>query len=226
MTTNQSKALLYVRVSTKKQQVFGVSLEAQERTLIAEAELRGMPYEVINEGGKSGKSLRSRPQLVKALERLDKGEASHLIVVAYDRLARSLIDFMQLQERARRKGWALVGLDLDIDTSTPEGQFVANMYANFAQLERERTSRKTKEALAELKKQGRKLGRPSTLSRETLVLIKTYKAHSNTLLEVAEQLNREQVKTAHGGLKWYPSTVSKALQSQAMRQLKDFSYAV
>jgi DNA invertase Pin-like site-specific DNA recombinase len=212
----QSKALLYVRVSTKKQEVFGVSLEAQERTLIAEAEKRGLPYEVINEGGRSGKSVKARPELLRALEMLDKGEASHLLTIKVERVARSLINFMELQERARRKGWALIALDLAIDTSTPVGNFMSTMYAGIAQLERELTGIRTKEALAELKKQGVRLGRPSTIKTETLHYIKSLRSKGFTLLQIAEQLNREQVKTAHNGLKWYASTVSKALQSQAL----------
>lgn len=212
----QTKALLYVRVSTMKQVEQGVSLEAQESSLIAEAERRGLPFEVIREEGKSGKSLTSRPELLKALELLDKGQASHLIAHRLDRVSRSVADFAWLLNRANKKGWAVIVLDVDVDTSTPSGEFLVNVMASASQFERRIIGQRTKDALAELKKQGRKLGRPSNLSSETLLTIKGLKAQGKTLLAIAEQLNREQVKTAHNGLKWYPSTVSKALQSQAL----------
>ncbi len=35
-------------------------------------------------------------------------------------------------ERSRRQGWALVALDLGVDTSTPAGEMMANVLASFA----------------------------------------------------------------------------------------------
>ena len=60
----QDLALIYVRVSSLRQAEEGLSLEAQERTLRAQAEADGYQVEVIREEGKSGKSIRNRPQLV------------------------------------------------------------------------------------------------------------------------------------------------------------------
>jgi DNA invertase Pin-like site-specific DNA recombinase len=48
-------------------------------------------------------------------------------------LSRSLLDFAGLMESARREGWALVILDLGVDTTTPLGEMVANVMATFAQ---------------------------------------------------------------------------------------------
>ena len=47
-----------------------------------------------------------------------------------------------------------------IDMSTPSGRFVAGVLAGLAQLERELVSTRTKDALAELRAQGVRLGRP------------------------------------------------------------------
>jgi DNA invertase Pin-like site-specific DNA recombinase len=37
--------------------------------------------------------------------------------VKLDRLSRSLLDFASLMEQARRQGWALIALDLGVDTT-------------------------------------------------------------------------------------------------------------
>ena len=39
-------------------------------------------------------------------------------------------------ERSRKEGWALVALDLGVDTSTPTGEVMAGVLALFAQFER------------------------------------------------------------------------------------------
>jgi DNA invertase Pin-like site-specific DNA recombinase len=89
-------ALVYIRVSSLRQAEEGLSLEAQERTLKAQAEADGYLVEVIREEGKSGKSVRNRPALLSALEKLNKGEASALYVTRLDRLARSLSDLLTI----------------------------------------------------------------------------------------------------------------------------------
>lgn len=218
MSTKQKpeKALLYVRVSTMEQVLEGVSLEAQETALITEANRRGLPYEVIREQGKSAKSISSRPELIRALEMLDKGEASVLIAHRLDRVSRSVADFSSLLTRSSRKGWSLVVLDVDVDTSTPSGEFLVNVMASASQFERRIIGQRTKDALAELKRQGKSLGRPSTLSRETLLDIQAQRRKGKSLKEIAEGLNIKGVKTAHGGVKWHTSTIAKALQSQTL----------
>jgi DNA invertase Pin-like site-specific DNA recombinase len=63
-------------------------------------------------------------------------------------------------EGARREKWALVILDLGVDTTTPSGEMIANVMATFAQFERRLIGQRTKDALAVKKREGVKLGRP------------------------------------------------------------------
>ena len=48
-----------------------------------------------------------------------------------------LIDFATLVERSRKRGWEIVVLDLNVDTTTPNGEAMAGMLAVFGQMERE-----------------------------------------------------------------------------------------
>jgi len=215
--TPRPKAFLYVRVSTTRQALEGVSLEAQEALLITEAQKRGFDYEVVREEGKSGKSISARPELKKALERLDKKEASFLMANRLDRISRSVADFAYLLTRAQKGKWSLVVLDVDVDTSTPSGEFLVNVMASASQFERRIIGQRTKEALAEVRKQGTILGRPPLMEKETLHLIAQQRKQGKTLQDIAQRLNEKGIKTAHKGSKWHASTIAKALQSQVLK---------
>lgn len=216
MSTQNSQplALAYVRVSTTEQATEGASLDAQEAALVEAAERKGYRVEVIREEGKSGKSLNGRPELRAALERLDRGEAAALYAQRLDRLSRSVADFAHLLDRAKRKGWTVAVLDADVDTSTPSGEFLVNVLASAAQYERAIIGARTRDALAQRKREGVRLGRPSTLPSEVVARVVALRAEGSSLRAIADTLNSEGVATAHGGSKWHASTVRKVLAGQ------------
>ena len=51
-------------------------------------------------------------------------------------------------ERSPRQGWAIVALDLNIDTSTPSGEVMANVLASVAVFERRLIGQRTRDRLA------------------------------------------------------------------------------
>jgi DNA invertase Pin-like site-specific DNA recombinase len=89
---------------------------------------------------------------------LEAGQADALVVAKLDRLSRSVGDFAGLMDLARRQGWALIALDLGVDTTTPAGEMMANVMASFAQFERRVIAQRTKDALAQAKARGVRLG--------------------------------------------------------------------
>src|SRR5207245_1856117 len=88
------------------------------------------------DAGLSGKALVGREALSGALARLDRGEADALIAAKLDRISRSVQDLAGLLERSKRKGWSLVALDSDVDTSRPSGRFVLQVIGAAAEYER------------------------------------------------------------------------------------------
>ena len=221
MSTQASKplALAYVRVSTVEQAAEGASLDAQEAALVEAAEREGYRVEVVREEGKSGKSLTGRPALAEALQRLDRGEARALYAHRLDRISRSVADFAHLLDRAQRKGWAVVALDAGVNTATPSGEFLVNVLVSAAQYERRIIGARTRDALAQRKREGVRLGRPSLLPVEVVRNVLTMKAEGLSLRAIAERLNAEQVPTAHKGAKWHASTVRKVLAGQDAQAL-------
>ena len=197
----------YVRVSTEEQGDVGAGLEAQRQAIRAACAARQWSLVAIHQDVASGRSLERRPGLANALASIAVGEASGLVVAKLDRLSRSVIDAAQTIEQARREGWNLVALDLGVDFSTAAGEAMAHMTAVFAQLERRLIGERTRAALAVRKAQGVRLGRPPELPPGVRRHIVTLRRGGAGWSVIAEQLNRDQVPTAHGGSQWYPATV-------------------
>lgn len=214
-TTASTAVLGYIRVSTDEQADSGAGLEAQRQAILAECDRRGWELaEIVEDAGYSAKDLK-RPGIIDVLERLARGEAGTLVVAKLDRLSRSVLDFAGLMAQSQQEGWALVALDLGVDTTTPQGELMAGVMAQFAQFERRLIGQRTKAALAIKKQQGVTLGRPRSLPEGIVARIAAERAAGATLRAIAEGLNAEGVATAQGGARWWPATVKNVLESRA-----------
>ncbi|MGH2500086.1 MAG: recombinase family protein [Candidatus Limnocylindria bacterium] len=205
----------YVRVSTDEQLDSGAGLEAQRRAIRDECQRRGWVLAAIHEDVASGRVLAGRAGLKAAVAALDGLQAAALVVAKLDRLSRSLLDFAALMERGRKAKWAIVALDIGVDTTTPSGEMMANVLAVFAQFERRLIGQRTREALAVKRLQGIRLGRRPVIPRSTIAAIRGARSRGRTLAAIAAMLNKKTVPTAHGGKRWYVSTVRSALQRGA-----------
>jgi DNA invertase Pin-like site-specific DNA recombinase len=214
-----TKAILYCRVSTEEQAGFGASLEAQEQALMVEAVRRGYDFEVVREEGKSAKSIQGRDKLVEALDLLDKHKADVLMAVRMDRLSRDVGDVAALMRRSRKKGWGIILSGEHVDT-TPDGEFRTHLDAALAQRERGMIGLRTREGMAQKKRQGVHLGRSVDTAflptyRRVLVLHKG----GMSLNGIARMLTDEGVPTSKGGTTWYASTVRAIVTSETAKML-------
>jgi DNA invertase Pin-like site-specific DNA recombinase len=161
-----------------------------------------------------GRSL-ERPGLRRALERILAGEATGLLMNTLERHSRSIVDLGALMEWFRDAGATVVVLDLDIDTSTPEGRHVANTLIALSARKHDRIAAGTRKGLAKGRASGQPAGRPAVSHRPELVeRIAAMRAANMTLSAIAEQLNAEGVSTLRGGKKWRPSSIQAALGYQ------------
>lgn len=201
----------YVRVSTAEQAESGLGLDAQRQAIQTACQARGWVLVAIHEdAGASGRDLK-RPGLKAALKAVETDDAEGLVVAKLDRLSRSIVDFTQLVDRAQRKGWAVVALDVGVDTTTPQGEMVANIMATFAQFERRIIGQRTRDALAVKQAAGIRLGRPPSVPANIVRRVKRARSSGLSYKAIADKLNVDQVPTAHGGRCWYPMTVKKLL---------------
>jgi DNA invertase Pin-like site-specific DNA recombinase len=204
----------YVRVSTDEQRMSGAGLDAQRAAIMRECNRRGWKLlQVSGDAGLSGKDLK-RPGVQAALEILARGDADALVVAKLDRLSRSMLDFAAIMTRAQKQNWALVALDMNVDTTTPAGEAMAHVMATFAQFERRLIGQRTKEALAAKRRQGVRLGRPPAISPDLAERIRAERASGASLRAIAATLTLEGVPTPRGGREWRPSSLERVLRSQ------------
>lgn len=162
----------YIRVSTEEQVQSGLGLEAQEQTLRAYCDAKGITLDdLVVDAGYSGKDL-NRPGIAELLRRVREHRVDTLITVKIDRLSRRVIDTLNVVETLRKHGAAIVFVQEAIDTTSAAGKAMLSVIAAFAEMERNLISERTRSALAAKRARGERLGNPAfgTLVGEQCVL--------------------------------------------------------
>lgn len=208
----------YVRVSTHEQAMSGLGLAAQRAAIESACTARGWALNgLLVDDGQSGRTL-ERPALKDALRRLLNGDAGCLMVSKLDRLTRSVGDLAALVAWTETNRVTLVALDLGVDTSTPGGRLMANVFASVAEWEREMAAGRTRDALAALRAQQRPISRPAVVDNPDLAeRIAAMRTGGMTYTAIAEHLNREGVPTMRGAASWGVSAVRGACGYQRPR---------
>lgn len=212
MTPNIGGNVLgYARVSTSEQAENGHGLAAQELAIRQECAKRGWRVDqVLREAGSSAQSL-DRPVLKSALDAIAAGEVIGLVASKLDRLTRSVVDFGTLLEWFSDCDATLVAVDVGIDTSSPGGKLVAQVFAAVAEWERDAIAARTKEGLAAARASGRAIGRPAVADDAKLLRrIQEMRGRGLTLQAISNKLNADGVPTLRGGREWRPSSVQSA----------------
>jgi DNA invertase Pin-like site-specific DNA recombinase len=203
----------YTRVSTSEQPN---GIAVQRQAITAEAERRGWSVSAeFVDAGYSAASM-ARPGITAALEALRAGEADVLVVAKLDRLSRSLDDFAQVMARAQREGWSVVALDADVDTTTPAGEAWSafSPYSRSSSVALSRNARRTRWPSSGPKGCGS--GRPPALDEAVVARIAAEREQHVPYRHIADALNRDGVPTAHGGSRWYASTVQRVATREAL----------
>lgn len=207
-------ALLYCRVSTNRQELTGHSLDSQTALLKANAEAKGYRVEIVSETGSGRKA--SRPELNKAITRLNSGEAQALFVIDLDRLARSVRHLTEIMDTARKFKWRLVIATADVDTRTPSGEMIAGSLAVFAQFESRMIGERVKRQHLARRERGViwgvHEGYRGTLPEATRTLIANLSAEGNSLRQIAAELTARGLQTPRGKA-WLPGTIAAILKS-------------
>ena len=214
-------AIAYYRVSTAKQGVSGLGLDAQRHAVESLCRAKGWsliapPFTEVESGKRN-----DRPELTKALVRA-KQTGAKLVIAKLDRLSRNAAFLLTLQE----SGVDFVAADMPEADRTMVG-----VMALLAQRERDLISARTKEALAAVKARGRTLGNPNGAAAirragkgntaAVASVVGKATAHAETLRPVIDQLrtdgisslpklaaalNEQGMLTPRGG-RWHASSV-------------------
>lgn len=242
--TSSTRVAAYLRVSTEEQADSGLGLEAQRLKCIAMAMVKDWPEPIFykDEGVSGTKNESGRPGLAKLLSDIQLGKFDAVITSSLDRLGRTAKIVIDLIDSFRSSNISLISCKESFDASTPHGQFSMHLFAALAQLERDQTAQRTREALfAKSQKDGERGGRMpygyrrvfdmvsgkdgQRLKKSVTVEIDQDAAeiirkifslrYSNgwTLAKIAMHLNSKEIATARGG-DWWPSTLQSILDNE------------
>ena len=203
------KYIAYFRVSTERQGVSGLGLEAQQTSVNQYVARTGgellAEYVEVESGRKS-----DRPQLTAAISKAKKLGAV-LLIAKLDRLARRVHFISGLME---------TGVQFRAADMPNADRFMLHVYAAMAEEEARRISERTRNALQAAKARGVKLGttcrpladanRNNALqhAREAGPVIAALKEQGLSIRSIAARLNSDKVPASSGG-EWHPTAVQR-----------------
>ena len=211
------QAIAYYRVSTQKQGISGLGLDAQRQSVTTYAKGR---YTIAAEfvEVESGKKA-DRAELTKALA-MAKEVGAVLLIAKLDRLARNVAFTSALMA----SGVQFVAVDMP-----DANNLTIHIIAAIAEHERELISARTKAALEQAKKRGATLGTPENLTSEareaghetmrtaakeayklTYGYVEMLRGNGLTFAAIADKLNSEGHATRNGK-QFSPMTIKRIL---------------
>jgi DNA invertase Pin-like site-specific DNA recombinase len=110
-----------------------------------------------------------RPGLVKVLAFVRPGDC--LVVWKLDRLGRSLPHLLDTVTDLKKRGIAFRSLTEQMDTTTPQGEFLFHVFGALAQFERSLIQERVQAGLAAARRRGRRGGRPIAIGAEKLAAV-------------------------------------------------------
>lgn len=150
-----SQNFAYIRVSTGSQDTQNQKLEIYEY-----ARKNNLKIDQFIEAEISSKKSTKSRRIEELLDKLDGADT--LIITELSRLGRSTSEVIDLVNEIIAKKVRLISIKqgLDIKSHDMSSKIIVTMFSLFAELERDLISSRTKEALANKKAQGIKLGKP------------------------------------------------------------------
>jgi site-specific DNA recombinase len=122
----------------------------------------GRPWKIVDEyreEGRSGKD-NDRPELKRMLADIRAGQIDVVVVTKIDRITRSLLGFYELWDAFEKAGVEFVALGDALETTTTTGRTMLKLTLIFAEMERERTSERTKAKIDSRRRDGLWFGGP------------------------------------------------------------------
>ena len=233
------KAVIYVRVSTEEQAIYGTSPDVQrDACLLLAAQMGVQVVDVCQDLGVSGVRYSSRPGIQRALKTIEAGEASLLIATKIDRVGRSAAVILDIAGRVRKASGELITSDARFDNSSM-GQFTLTMFAGMAELERNSIKDRTNSGRIRRAQEGIQPQRSRSpfglhvvsskekdrglyadvaagtylLTEQAPLVAEMFRRYVGgaSLREVSRWLNEDGVQTQFGGQYWRPSQLKKLL---------------
>ena len=203
----------YMRVSTADERQ---SVDLQRDAVVA----AGVDERHLHQDRASG-AKDDRPGLKACLADLRNGDI--LIVWKLDRLGRSLSHLLTIITDLKKRGVAFRSITEQMDTTTPHGEFLFNVFGALAQFERALITERVNAGLAAAKRRGRIGGRPRSLDQEQIEQIvaaldggaskasvcRAFKVPRSTLLNNLDRIGWKGAGLGQGAAEVKPPTALK-----------------
>ncbi len=223
-----TRVATYARVSTQEQALEGTSLDFQDSQLATYCQLQG--WTVINryvDPGLSGKD-EDRPGLERLLAGAKIGLFDKVVINRLDRLARNLRLLLDIEQKLRGYGVALISMKESVDTSTATGKMMFQILGTIAEWERESIIERTRNGRIQRYRDGcwaggkppygnsydkatRKLVINESEARIVRRMYSEYAA-GKTLFGISQALNRDSIPArTKKGRGWWQTAVRQVL---------------
>ena len=179
------RAIIYARVSTEEQKLYGYSLDAQIEACKRYCELKGWDVVFIYKEAKSSRLEDKRPEFNRAIDFLKEGGADILVAWKLDRISRSNFEFQKL---VREVGYKFVAVEDGLDLTDERKKFEADIKIAMAEEERRNISRRTKLGLERARAQGKRIGRPPKYPDEIAKKVRALHKKGYSRREISEKL--------------------------------------
>ena len=166
------KVCLYVRVSTQTQ-----TTENQIQALKEVAERSG--YEIVkiysDDGISGSKGREDRPALNQMMKDAVNRQFEMVMCWSIDRLGRSITNLIEIMNELNELKIDMFFSQQSIDTQTSSGRMIFGIFSSLASFEREMIRERVMAGLDRARKNGVKLGRPSSVNdgvRNAVLILK------------------------------------------------------
>jgi DNA invertase Pin-like site-specific DNA recombinase len=218
MAPMKGKFVAYYRVSTTKQGMNGLGMDAQRDAV--RNYLNGGSWKLIAEFAEVETGKRSdRQELTKAIA-LCRKEQAKLLIAKLDRLARNAAFLLNLRDS---------GVDFIAVDMPHADKFTVGIMALVAEKERDMISQRTKDGLAAAKRRGTKLGNPrpfEAIKRAIKVNMQRADAYAERLVPVIQEIQKAHVASLRGiaqclNARGFKTPNGKAFAAQSVKNILD-----
>ncbi|HEU0216722.1 MAG TPA: recombinase family protein [Stellaceae bacterium] len=211
----------YMRVSSDGDRQ---AMDLQRDALLA----AGVDERHLFEDRASG-SRDDRAGLAKALDFLKPGDC--FVVWKLDRLGRSLSHLLTTVNDLKQRGVAFRSLTEQMDTTTPQGEFLFHVFGALSQFERSLIQERVKAGLAAARRRGRRGGRPVAIDTEKMAAVvtaldggatkaavcRTFAVKRSTLIDTLTRIGWSAPAKPQGSMSDAPTTIDRDPDRRAVR---------
>ena len=149
---------IYTRFSPRPDATTSESCEYQRALCQEHASKQGWRVSAVFDDPDRSGADGCREKLDAAIRELKKGDV--LLVYKWDRIARDLMLALQYERQIEQKGARVVALTGDVPGDNPHAQFTRHILMAVAELERKMISERTRNAMRQHQRNGRRMSAP------------------------------------------------------------------